>query len=505
MNAFVPSKEQEALLEFVASGSGHGLGIARAGSGKTTVVVQALKRVPPGLEVLCCAFNASIRDKLLTLVPPHVRVRSIHQLGRDTLRAYPNFRRFKHDEDDVKGREMAALALEGSPYAEAVEHAERGPERREVMERFLELRNAVAEGAALVKATCTTTRAELLELVKTYGLDVTDDPNEVAGYIATAVRNALADWPRTNFDDEVWLPVHYGLALRQYDVVFVDEVQDLTRTQVRLVLSAVREGGRVIAVGDPCQTLYQFRGADVSTFSYFKEVLHAAEFPLSVSYRCPRRVVEHVKPYVPDIQSYEGAAEGEVTRIEVNDLYVRVRPGDFVLSRVNAMLAPVSMRLLAAGIPARIVGAADLGRSLVALVRRSRKKDVGAFNVWLEGYVESETERLKDNVRALEALTDKVETLRTFFPTTLDPEESIEEAITRMNAFFAEQSRRHQGKQVILSTVHRLKGDEAQNVFLLESTFFLSRGDPQEERNIYYVAATRAQKTLYCVGDRRSS
>ena len=56
----------------------------------------------------------------------------------------------------------------------------------------------------------------------------------------------------------------------------------------------------------------------------------------------------------------------------------------------------------------------------------------------------------------------------------------------------------------MLSTVHKAKGLEADNVYILtpERMPHPKATNPQEERNICYVAITRAKKNLYYCGER---
>lgn len=59
-----------------------------------------------------------------------------------------------------------------------------------------------------------------------------------------------------------------------YDLVVVDEYQDTDPSQVRLLQALAGDGGNLIAVGDPDQSIYAFRGADVTGILNFP-----TEFP----------------------------------------------------------------------------------------------------------------------------------------------------------------------------------------------------------------------------------
>ena len=61
-----------------------------------------------------------------------------------------------------------------------------------------------------------------------------------------------------------------------YDVVFVDEYQDSDPAQESLLLALAGDGRELIAVGDPDQSIYEFRGADVRALTEFPERFRAA-------------------------------------------------------------------------------------------------------------------------------------------------------------------------------------------------------------------------------------
>ena len=59
----------------------------------------------------------------------------------------------------------------------------------------------------------------------------------------------------------------------------------------------------------------------------------------------------------------------------------------------------------------------------------------------------------------------------------------------------------HEAPDVVLMTVHASKGTEYDNVAVSASLMPLKGQDPEEERNIFYVAVTRAKRMLAVVGD----
>lgn len=69
-----------------------------------------------------------------------------------------------------------------------------------------------------------------------------------------------------------------GAALRErYEVVFVDEYQDTDPSQVRLLRQLAGGGRDLVAVGDPDQSIYAFRGADINGILDFPQSFPQAD------------------------------------------------------------------------------------------------------------------------------------------------------------------------------------------------------------------------------------
>ncbi|MGH3343976.1 MAG: ATP-dependent helicase, partial [Carbonactinosporaceae bacterium] len=68
-----------------------------------------------------------------------------------------------------------------------------------------------------------------------------------------------------------------GELRRQYDAVFVDEYQDTDPAQVRLLRALAGAGRDLTVFGDPDQSIYAFRGADVRGILTFPETFTARD------------------------------------------------------------------------------------------------------------------------------------------------------------------------------------------------------------------------------------
>ena len=82
-----PSSHQEAIFRFVEQGSGHGVIMATAGSGKSTTLVEVAHRLPKNTRACFLAFNTYAAQQLKDRLPAHVTARTVHALGLKTLAA----------------------------------------------------------------------------------------------------------------------------------------------------------------------------------------------------------------------------------------------------------------------------------------------------------------------------------------------------------------------------------------------------------------------------------
>jgi superfamily I DNA/RNA helicase len=80
-----------------------------------------------------------------------------------------------------------------------------------------------------------------------------------------------------------------------YDYVIVDEFQDLTPGEQELMLRLRRQGGQLVALGDPRQSIYMFRGNDRQGLAKLETLLGDGGGVMDVSItecqRCPKPIV----------------------------------------------------------------------------------------------------------------------------------------------------------------------------------------------------------------------
>lgn len=257
--------------------------------------------------------------------------------------------------------------------------------------------------------------------------------------------------------------------------------------------------GRIIMVGDKNQAIYGFRGASIDAVNILVERTKAQELPLSISYRCAKAIIAEAQEIVPSIEAHENAEIGEVRNINIDEM--QAQSGDFILCRTCAPLIKVCFGLLKQGIKASIVGR-DIAEGLIALVENTAKsiksQDLALIANELATNKATQCEKLIASKKCTLAILhgDKIDCVLLFIEST----KSYDELLCKINEVFAES----RGVGVLLMTVHKSKGLEADNVYILKPELFphpmaSNEWQIKQEYNLKYVAITRAKKNLFWV------
>lgn len=460
------SAYQARVFDFIANGTGHGVVVAVPGSGKTTTIVEAAKLLPSDVKALFVAFNKSIALELGAKLPPNVEAMTLHSFG---LKACQHaFGRVRIDGE--KGNRIARAIY--------------GDERE-----TWEVRAALVKCGALCKGVLVSDADGVSDVMDAFELD--HNGHSRASFIANVLKYldmSAADRMCVDFDDMIWFVSRHNLNVRTFSYVFVDETQDMNAAQLDMVRRAGRKG-RVIAVGDPRQAIYAFRGADSEAINRIIAELSATVLPLSVCYRCAPEIVKEASLIEPSIESFPGIASGTVRDVDANKLTSVLVGGDFVVSRLNAPLVSLCFRLLAAGRPAYIQGR-DVGASLTTLVKKSKAADVDALVAWVDAWAETEIARLAKRGKETQPVEDRAACMHAI----CDGKRTIGEVTAAIEMLFSDAK---QADKIRLSSTHKAKGLEAPRVYVLRDTYRPERG--REEENLLYVAITRAQKELVYV------
>lgn len=472
------SDEQNAIFEWFKSGSGNLVVQARAGTGKTTTIKQAFSFAPEQGRLLYAVFNKkNQKEAQEKITDVRVEVRTLHSLG---------FYFIKNVWSEAKPDDAVEAARLMDVCADVPD----------------DVASALLRLVGFCKNLCVTVPDvnAVLEIIDARNISV---PDEHAGVwteakmatTAIAVMRAALEQDflgRVSFNDMVWLPVAAGWVKPTFELVVVDEAQDMNMPQLMMAERASR--GRICVVGDDRQAIYGFRGAASDGMHLMKQRLNAAQLGLTTTYRCPKTVVAIAQQIVPDYSAAPAAPEGEVLNLALSKAIEGLVVGDAVLSRLNAPLMSIALSLLRHNIPARIEGR-DIGKQLVGMVKKFRAKSVPHFLEKVVAWGEKQERRIEASggkyvQSKIELVNDQVATLIA----VAEDCESVEDIISRITNLF-EDSDSCRRPAVVCSSVHKAKGLEWGKVVLIADTF-KNKDKGQEEANIYYVAVTRAKKTL---------
>ncbi len=506
------SRQQEAIWKCLIQTDKNIVVKALAGTGKTFTVIQGLHRVgrerPDIRSAAFIAFNRSIATELQTKVPSWVKASTCHSLMFGALQQALG----KKMVDDNKTDRLLERAVGSEQDFWLLKR--RDPQVIVATKKLVGLVKGTLLG---YEPTCengidTNIVSEGLgELAMKYGVDMNGSSNQIVDYVRKIVEWSADDTESEgliDFDDMIWLPILHTVKLPQFDLLCVDESQDLNACQQEAVL---RMGKRVMIVGDENQAIYGFRGADVDAMRNIEAALENRNdgvevLPLTMTRRCPKLHVKLAKEIVPEFTAMPEAPKGRVDSLEEERAIKQMQPGDLVVCRMNAPVVSMAFRLLAANVKCNIQGR-DLGQGLLAFIKKLAGEHGSVMDLLrkLDDYEERETTKIMQrkhvNPSVLVALTDKCKCVRAL----ADGAISIEGIRTRVEVLFAdvgaEQDRRG---FVLLSSVHRAKGLEADTVFILapESMPHPMAKLPwekQQEWNIRYVALTRSKDRLVFV------
>lgn len=514
--AHKPSIYQQGVYNFIKNRKGNAVVDAVAGSGKTTTLLNALKLIPSNKRVLFLAFNKSIAKELSQKVPntSNIHVKTVHGFGFSCLNKYFNCR-IEKDKYHRILNDVFSYHKEGDLDI-LKKYNFNTSSMLSVNDMYVDLKELEIEPTGYFQRIiqlCDLGRMNLIDIRSKKGID---QLNEIAKNHSIEIQNGecFRAWhlikigssfkSEIDFTDMIYLPIKLKLYPFKYDFVFIDECQDLNACQRTIMLGAVKpKTGRFIAVGDPSQAIYGFAGADANSFKTLSSLPKTKKLPLSVCYRCGKNIIKEAQSIVPHLEAFEGAIDGSV---EHNKDISHIKEGDMVLCRQTYPLFRLCLILLSQNKAAKVMGT-DIGASLIKNINDTKKKreDWTLENMFNRLYAELD-KVLKSIMRKEDKTESEAKETKTY-ATAKEKISVIEmlavgldsplEIIEKIKTIFNDDNK----PSILLSTIHKSKGLEADRVFIIHPELMPSKyaeldWEIEQEDNLKYVAYTRAKSLL---------
>ena len=481
---------------------------AYAGTAKTTSLQLAAPTIhQPALSL---AFNKKIADEIRPRLPQHFETRTLNSLGH---RAWAHGR-VRLQIDSTKLGKLTTqtfkdLKITASSY-------QWDATRQLVTAAMLAGISPRDEGTPLTEDT---TEA---------WSDLTDLTGEDFHFLYPIARDILVESIHLaksgviSFDDQIYCPTILGGHWPKYPVVFVDESQDLSPLNHRMLQLTLADTGRLVAVGDPRQAIYLFRGADATSMDTMRQLRPSwSDCQLTMTFRCPKRVVERQQSHAPGYTAHHSVKEGyfasafDRPRAEgaplpneeeaevwwsFKDARLLSDGGTIaILCRNNAPLLSLAFKLLRQSIGCHMLGR-DIGRGLQQLSKKLADDDTTPITTFIETLnswagTQHSISLANDKPEKAERILDQKESLLAVIEGS-----SCRSAGDLRNAL--ENLFRRESGQVTLSSIHRAKGLEWDTVIHLDpwripAKYALKKpAQLLQEKNLLYVAETRTRCNL---------
>lgn len=272
-------------------------------------------------------------------------------------------------------------------------------------------------------------------------------------------------------------------------IAIVDEAQDLTTLQWRMVMSAFRNVECLYLAGDDDQAIYEWSGADVN---YFIELPCEETVVLDRSYRLPDNIFEFSKMLSSRIKNRVlkpnvkgNGTKGIIKKINnLDEIVINNEQSYMFLSRNNYFLKSIKKYFMNKGILFRYKNEnsfKDLNFDVIRLYQKLKQN------------TDFKSSLLKANLKKDFNIKDE----------WYDSVNWDIETITYYRDLIRKGVHKNINKKVNIdiNTIHTVKGGEADNIIVLEdvtlSVYQNLKQNPDSENRIFYVATTRAKKNLF--------
>lgn len=307
----------------------------------------------------------------------------------------------------------------------------------------------------------------------------------------------------------------------QLGALIVDEAQDLSAVQWEMVELLSRASRRVYYAGDDDQAIYRWAGADVDSFINLQSdetrVLEKSYRLKSAVYDVATRLAERIKHRRP--KEWHAKSDGGQVTFHLTVESVDLSKGEWLLlARQNYKVRELAKHCLSNGLPFTMNGNSPLTEGYVRHITNWRRlqtgldvsgeeaRDLYALMVPQRNYVSENGlfKRLQHSRRVTQ------QTLQNDFGLvsgSLPWEEALPKIPAHLRNYYQLVIARGESlvapPRLRLSTIHGVKGGEAENVLLLTDISARTHDNlmtnPDDEHRVFYVAVTRAKEALHVV------
>ncbi len=297
--------------------------------------------------------------------------------------------------------------------------------------------------------------------------------------------------------DQIWSVVANYKVSAPYKLIYVDEYQDLSLLKLLLITKSAQN---IFFCGDPFQSINGFAGADYNMTERIMKMVQK-HLPLKTCFRCPpnriekansirpARIVAHKTEEVPD----------KVIPIDSLGDYLKsitiIPEEHMMIARLNNILLRVGIKLLLQGIQCHVMSRNSEGNSITEMVLsyidQTRASSLQELVMFANNEINAaETKPFGVRTFVVERASCILELAQGL--------KTIRQVVERIYRLTDEQTR-----SIPLCTIHKSKGLEAKNIYILYPPVQLNTNNhsqAEQEINLEFVSETRSShQTIYVV------
>jgi superfamily I DNA/RNA helicase len=467
-----PTDEQTSILSKVSNTNDNLLINAFAGTGKTTTL-ELIQEVIGPEPVLYLCFNKRVAEEAKRKFPSTTSVRTLNSQGHNIwAKTYSG----KLTVNGKKTQENLAEYIKAAP--------------RHVQGVLWDSFWPIVEGVADAKAKGYVPdgkfpNAKRLISQEDFHASLDEEADDLVKELIDdalfrSIQQAYKGY--IDYNDQIYMPALFGGTYPNFPIVKVDEAQDLNPVNHAMLDKLAKQ--RLVAVGDPWQSIYGFRGAMQGSMAALKERFKMEECDLSISFRCPQAVVEAARWRVPTLKWVKPGGHYEILKklpqINIPEgVDDKDKPISAIICRNNAPLFKLALHLLRAKRSVSVVGS-DIGPKIIGIMKKlgdsdmSRESLVSCIQDW-------RAEKMAKRSKSASDIADCMIVFASWGKT-------LGQAVS-----YAEHLLSQKGK-IQLLTGHKAKGLEWNTVYHLDPWLI---GEDEQELNLRYVITTRAKERLF--------